>query len=335
MGPRTIPRVSTMVFRSHSHSACSLQAKLRVQNADDDSSVSSSFNDRWLRMNGSAPTVDGESTMSFEGSGNVETAPTSILRPPSSKGEARGSVGSLSVGEYSVDPETKRREIVRSSSQQTDGTTEEVHYHIAAVEGDSLDESYYLIDAHPQFPVGLDVPGNRFLDVNALASRLASLEVTQGQRVEGGGAESPSPGATGGATAAAPPADSQGGRSSTFTEISLSGGEAHTVTVAVEKKGTSVAWEFMSEPKGLAFGLSYQEDVPGARSQEVYTNSPPTILSLMSNVLPWLHVSSVVTVTDPPAAAVCVSQGGTDGRVRGPEGRQLHPPLRQLPLQVS
>ena len=275
MGPRTIPCVSAMVFRSRSHSACSLQAKLRVQNADDDSSVSSSFNDRWLKMNGSAPTVDGESTMSFEGSGNFETVPTSILRPPSSKGEARGSVGSLSLGEYSVDPETKRRESVRSSSQQADhseGATEEVHYHIATVEGDSLDESYYLIDAHPQFPVGLDVPGNRFLDVNALASRLASLEVTQGQRVEGRGAESPSPGATGGATAAAPPSDSQGRKSSSFTEISLGGGEAHTVTVVVEKKGTAVAWEFMSEPKGLAFGLSYQEDVPGGRSQEVQTH---------------------------------------------------------------
>ena len=226
-------------------------------------------------MNGSAPRVDGESAKSFEGLGNFETAPTSIFCPPSSsKDEGGGSVGCnwSPAEEYSVDPEDKKRESARSSSRQSNrgggGPTEVVEYHIAAVEGDSLEDSYYLIDTKPQFPVGVDVPGNQFFDVNALASKLASLEVTQGQ-VDRGGAEfnsSPVHRATG-ATAVTTRAENL---ATGFTEISLGGGEAHTVTVKVEKKGTTVSWEFLSEPKGLAFGLSFQEDdVAGAKSEQV------------------------------------------------------------------
>lgn len=195
--------------------------------------------------------------MSLEGSDTFETAPTSILRPP--VGE-RGSSGSFRspAEEYSVEPEVRRKESERGSSGDHD-----VSYHISAVEGDSLDDSYYLIETNPQFPVGVDVPGNRFLDVNALASKLASLEVTQqGEGGAEGGVTTSLPGASG----LTPGKTSQG---VTSTEIMLSGGQAHTVPVHVEKKGTVVAWEFSSEPKGLAFGLSLQEDMAGSKEEQV------------------------------------------------------------------
>ena len=178
------------------------------------------------------------------------------------------------LDEYSVDPEVRRRESARSSSRQSG--VEGVQYHIAAVEGDSLEDSYYLIDTNPQFPVGVDVPGNKFFDVNALASKLASLEVRQEESPAsstGGHKSGPLPGAMGG-----------GGEGlAGFTEVALEGGSAHTVKVKVEKKGTAIAWEFMSEPKGLAFGLSF-EDFEGAKSEQVSLslekNSYPLSLSL-------------------------------------------------------
>lgn len=218
---------------------------------------------------------------SFEGSvENLEPVPTGIFRPPSSSSKAEGGGFSWSPSEeYSVDPEAKKRESARSNSRQSSirdgggvGTGEEIQYHIAAVVGDSLEDSYYLIDANPQFPVGVDVPGNRFLDVNALASKLASLEVTQQHRtgegaVRGDSNASRVPGVVGGGT--------QGGENLSegatgFTQISLGGGSAHTVTVKVEKKGTAISWEFSSEPKGLAFGLSFEEDTEGAKNEQVY-----------------------------------------------------------------
>lgn len=201
--------------------------------------------------------------MSLEGSDTFETAPTSILRPP---GGGRGSSGSFRspAEEYSVEPRAKKREMERGSS--TDQDRKDVSYHISAVEGDSLDDSYYLIETNPQFPVGVDVPGNRFLDVNALASKLASLEVTrQGEGGAEGGAITSLPGASG----LTPGGNSQGAESASSTEIMLGGGQAHMVPVHVEKKGTVVAWEFSSEPKGLAFGLSLQEDTAGSKEEQV------------------------------------------------------------------
>ena len=178
------------------------------------------------------------------------------LRTGSSLSEAEGGKKSWSpAGEYSVDPEAKKRESARSDSQQSGGgASEGVQYHIAAVEGDSLGESYYLVDTNPQFPVGVDVPGNQFFDVDALASKLASLEVRQ----QGAGAP--------GGEISDPTVSSKG--SAGFTEVALEGGGAHTVKVKVEKKGTAVSWEFMSEPKGLAFGLSF-EDLEGTKNEQV------------------------------------------------------------------
>ena len=223
-------------------------------------------------MNGATLGGDGESAGSFEGLGNFETASASDFRPPSSLSKAEGGGGS-SVGytwspaeEYSVDPETKKRESARSSSRQS-GPTDEVQYHIAAVEGDSVEESYYLIDTNPQFPVGLDVPGNQLLDVDALASKLAGLESAQDRREDAD--DSPIQRALGAAAGIQGGENSLGEGSTGYTEISLGGGEAHSITVKVEKKGTTVAWEFMSEPKGLAFGLSFEEDSEGAKNEQV------------------------------------------------------------------
>jgi hypothetical protein len=165
------------------------------------------------------------------------------------------------LDEYSVDPAVRKRESERSSGPQSG--VEAVQYHIAAVEGDSLGDSYYLIDTNPQFPQGVDVPGNKFLDVNALASKLASLEVRQqgNPATTGGDNSDPLQGATGGKEI---PREGLTG----FTEVVLEGGSAHTVKVKVEKKGTAIAWEFMSEPKGLAFGLLF-EDFEEAKIEQI------------------------------------------------------------------
>ena len=200
-------------------------------------------------MNGSP--VPGGSGRSFEESGTFDSAPGNNIRPHSWS----------PLDEYSVDPAVRKRESERSSGPQSG--VEAVQYHIAAVEGDSLGDSYYLIDTNPQFPVGVDVPGNKFLDVNALASKLASLEVRQqgNPATTGGDNSDPLQGATGGREI---PREGLTG----FTEVALEGGSAHTVKVKVEKKGTAIAWEFMSEPKGLAFGLSF-EDFEGAKIEQV------------------------------------------------------------------
>lgn len=218
-----------------------------------------------MGVNGSPLGGDSESARSFEGSGNFDTAAVNVLRPSSSSKVDKGGRNWSPAEEYSVDPEDKKRESVRSSSRQS--SRPEVQYHIASVEGDTAEESYYVIDTNPQFPMGVDVPGNRLLDVNALASKLASLEVTQGQVDTGGPSSNSSPAHPGDVASARGenPSENFAG----FTEISLGGGDAHTVTVNVGKKGTAVAWEFLSEPKGLAFGLSLQEDVPDAKVEQV------------------------------------------------------------------
>ena len=296
----------------------------------------------------SSPPPPGGSARSLEGSGNFDSTPGNNLRPHSSAsrletigGETTGghSWSPLDHDEYSVDPEVRKRENVRSSGRQSG--VEEVTYHMTAVEGDSLEDSYYLIDTNPQFPVGVDVPGNKYLDVNALASKLASLEVRQhgGSGAPGGENSDPLQGATGG-----------GGISreglTGFTEVALEGGSAHSVKVKVEKKGTAVAWEFMSEPKGLAFSLSFEE-VEGAKTEQVsiflsfllyhftlfpvqwrhqsFTSSLPFSLPLpLSLSLTLILSPSSSPSPDFTAASLCLPQGDTLCRIRGSESRQLH-----------
>lgn len=102
----------------------------------------------------------------------------------------------------------------------------EIGFQISAVEGVTPDDSYYLIETKPkgsEFPIGLDSPGSLKLDVNALASKLASLEPanlelsqhsmkTLVQTME---------------------ASVGGGENMEFEEVMLGGGEAHKVPVQV------------------------------------------------------------------------------------------------------
>ena len=58
---------------------------------------------------------------------------------------------------------------------------EDMSIRISTIEGETTDDSYYIIETNPEasFPVGLDTHGTQHLDVNALASKLASIEVAR------------------------------------------------------------------------------------------------------------------------------------------------------------
>ena len=59
-------------------------------------------------------------------------------------------------------------------------TGDDMSVRISTVEGETTDDSYYIIETNPEasFPVGLDTHGSH-LDVDALASKLASIEVAR------------------------------------------------------------------------------------------------------------------------------------------------------------
>ena len=54
-----------------------------------------------------------------------------------------------------------------------------------------------------------------------------------------------------------------------MTEVMLEGGASHTVDVTIERHGTAIAWEFSTEPKGIAFGIGYRESKKTTREDEV------------------------------------------------------------------
>ena len=58
---------------------------------------------------------------------------------------------------------------------------EDMSIRISTIEGETTDDSYYIIETNPEasFPVGLDTHGAQHLDVDALASKLASIEVAR------------------------------------------------------------------------------------------------------------------------------------------------------------
>ena len=58
------------------------------------------------------------------------------------------------------------------------------------------------------------------------------------------------------------------GSSSSYIEVMLEGGGAHCVPVSVEKQGTVMVWEFQTEPKGIAFGISYKKLKDGGEEEE-------------------------------------------------------------------
>lgn len=211
----------------------SLQAKLRVQNSDGHS------------LDGTASANDLDDATSLDISTQFETAPSSI----NPAGFDTASLQSCNSTDYGVDPELKKVEAQKSPAN---------NFHISSVDGETKDDGYYIIDAKPKgsaFPVGLDSSSSSMqLDVNALASKLASLEVGQLENLE---------------SSTASFMTSPNKENAQYCEVMLGGGEAHKVTVQVDKLGTVVAWEFSTEPKGIAFGISYQANEQQSREEVV------------------------------------------------------------------
>ena len=225
----------------------SLQARLHHQN-----------------VAGSLPSIeDTESTVSGDNGFHDRTLEmASQYLDPGSTGPMfeTGSVHSVNSSDYMVDPELKQRE---AAKLQLNGTEEIDTAHgcvrISTVEGDSVDDSYYVIESDPQnsaFPVGIDSPGAPRLDVDALASKLASLEVTN--IIEKSHARRVSDGSTTGTA-----------KSSEYREEVMEGGAVHIVPMTIQKIGTAIVWEFSTEPKGIAFGISYKEKKDSKREDEV------------------------------------------------------------------
>ena len=120
-----------------------------------------------------------------------------------------------------------------------------VSYSLEDYDGLTKDDSYVVIETQTSgsmFPLGLDSQQGR-LDVNALATKLASLEVANRDR-----------------EMSTPVGRSLTPLSSDFKEVGLEGGACHRVTITVETIGTVVGWEFSTEPKGLAFGITFCKD---------------------------------------------------------------------------
>ena len=206
---------------------------------------------------------------SLDISTQFETAPSSIN--PVKFDTA--SLQSCNSTDYAVDPELKKMETQKSDASK--------NFHISSVDGETGDDGYYVIDARPKgsvFPVGLDSSSSSMqLDVNALATKLASLEVGQLEKQES---------STASFTTSPTAEDTH------YCEVMLGGGEAHKVTVVVEKLGTVVAWEFSTEPKGIAFGISYQQNDQQPREEVVSTCTSPSLsppLSMCTSFFPCLH----------------------------------------------
>lgn len=49
----------------------------------------------------------------------------------------------------------------------------------------------------------------------------------------------------------------------------MQGGGVHSVPITIEKCGTAIAWEFNTEPKGLAFGIVYKPTSDSSKEDEV------------------------------------------------------------------
>ena len=212
----------------------SLQAKLLVQNSDR------------LSLDGTASGSKLSVATSPVASTHFETAQTSINPNPMDM----LSLKSCNSTEYIVDPELKKMEAEKNNN-----------FHIHSVDGETEDDSYYVVDTTPggsRFPVGLDSSGSSLqLDVNALASKLASIEAGQLEKVQ----YSVSPHVT---------SPNMSGHTNTqYSEVELEGGEAHKVNVHVGKLGTVIGWEFTTEPKGIAFGIFYKVDEEKTKEEVV------------------------------------------------------------------
>ena len=49
----------------------------------------------------------------------------------------------------------------------------------------------------------------------------------------------------------------------------MQGGGVHSVPITIEKCGTAIAWEFNTEPKGIAFGIVYKPTSDSSKEDEV------------------------------------------------------------------
>ena len=193
------------------------------------------------------------------------TAPTSIN--PETTFEPLSLQKSCGSNEYHVEEDGGKKGDAEGGARGSDVT-----YRISAVEGSTEEDSYYLIETKPkgsEFPVGLDSPGSAQLDVNALASKLASLDPSN---FESSQYSMRSLTSSVIAPRAGPGTTTNGSADADIEncEVMLGGGEAHQVGVEVTSVGTIVAWEFSTEPKGIAFGISYKEtEMPNSTKEEV------------------------------------------------------------------
>lgn len=220
----------------------SLQAKLYVQNSDQ-----------------SLSTLSGNELDSTSVDGPLNFEPSNLNGRFDEE-----SLKSVDSREYSVDPVAKQREAEKELQlAEQDSSDKKVNFSISAVHGATEDDGYYVIDATPQgsvFPVGLDSPGSLQLDVDALASKLASIEVRRRDE-DGEGDESSKSFNT--------LSDGAAVGTSEYVEVMLPGGGCHEVPLRVEKCGTALVWEFSTEPKGIAFGLTYKEKGQVIKEDEV------------------------------------------------------------------
>ena len=57
-----------------------------------------------------------------------------------------------------------------------------------------------------------------------------------------------------------------------YKEVMMQGGGVHTVPITIAECGTAIAWEFNTEPKGIAFGITYKPSAENSQEDEVRTD---------------------------------------------------------------
>lgn len=180
---------------------------------------------------------------------------------PSERAFDSDSMHSVTSTDYQVDPELKQREAEKLRCNGEEINIPDGSVRISSVEGTTDEDGYYVIESDPQnsvFPVGLDSPGTPTLDVNALASKLASLEVST--TVEQPYTRQTSDSSSSSGTAV---------RSAEVKEVMIDGGGVHSLPVTIGKTGTAIVWEFSTEPKGISFGIGYKERKSSEKEEEV------------------------------------------------------------------
>ena len=143
--------------------------------------------------------------------------------------------------EYSVDPVLSNTNITYTMTSTTTSSSQIT----------DPDDEFCVIEAMPRnevFPVGVDSPGDPRLDVSALRAKLATLETSTTPMSNGTDNRLSSKPGT--------PLDSD---VQEMEEMEVAGGASHHVKILVNTPRAVVAWQFSSQPKGLAVGLNYQE----------------------------------------------------------------------------